>query len=225
MEAAWVDRLERRWGFLAAPGLPGFAAAMTAAVGLLAQTKPEFADALALDSSALLRGQVWRALTFLAVPPPTGVLWLLLWALLIYSCLKALESAWGDFKLTVFLALGALCSSLTAAALGAAVARFPQPYGSVGVQFGNAYVLLAAFLAFARLLPDREMLIMFVLPVKLRWLAALAAVWTLAQFLGADAISRAEIASGLAPYLIFFGPGHWSDARQAWRRWRAGLER
>ena len=55
MDGAWVDRLERRLGFLAVPGLPGLLTAMTAAASLLAASKPEFVSALALDPDALLR--------------------------------------------------------------------------------------------------------------------------------------------------------------------------
>jgi hypothetical protein len=215
MEGAWVDRLERRFGFLSAPGLPGFVAGMTAVVGVLGIFKPEFVDALMLTSGGLGRGQVWRALTFVVVPPPTGALWLVFWILLLYSCLQALESAWGEFKFTVFLGLGVVATALGALAVARA-------YGGQDVLFGNSYLLLAAFLAFARLVPDREILIMFILPMKLRWLAAIAAVLTAAQFVGAGLADRVEIASGLAPYLIFFGPGQWRDAKLAWRRWRGG---
>lgn len=204
MDAAWVDRLERRLGFLAIPGLPGFLTAMTAGAALLASAKPEFAQALALDPEALARGQVWRALTFLVVPPQSSLLWMLLWLALIYACLSALDLAWGEFKLTVYLAIGALAS--TAAALAT---------GAVG---DNGPVHLANFLAFARLAPDREVLVMFVIPIKMRWVAALAAALTAIQLAAGDAASRAHLLAGLSAYLVYFGSGHWQDLKFAWRR-------
>ena len=201
-----MDRLERRFGFLAAPGLPGFIAGMTVAVGVLGLVKPEFSDVLALDPAALARGQVWRAVTFLFVPPPAGPLWLILWIAMLYMILQALEAAWGAFKFTVFLAIGVL-----ATAAGALAAR---------AEFGDSIVILSAFLAFARLMPDREMLIMFVLPVKMRWLAALCAVWLAVEFVTSGGAGRLELAAGLLPYLLFFGDGHRRDLSLAWRRWR-----
>lgn len=208
MDGAWVDRLEKRLGFLAAPGLSAFIAGMTALVGVLGTFKPEFAGALTLDPSAVLRGQLWRAATFLFVPPPAGPLWLLFWVAMLFAILQALEAAWGDFKFTVFLALGAAATALAAVAAGA--------------EFGNSYIIMASFLAFARLLPDREVLIMFILPVKLRWLAALTGLWAALGFVTAGLYGRVEIASGLLPYLLFFGAGHLRDLSLSWRRWRGG---
>lgn len=206
-DGAWVDRLERRFGFLAAPGLPGFLAGMTVLCGVLASVKPAFVDALALDPAGLARGQAWRAVTFLFVPPPAGALWLLLWIAMLYSILQALENAWGEFKFTVYLAIGALATAAGALA--------------VGREFGNSIVILSCFLAFARLLPDREVLVMFVLPVKLRWLAALAMLWVALDLAVGGLADRVRILSGLLPYVLFFGAGHRRDLSLAWRR-RAG---
>ena len=204
MDGAWVDRLERRLGFLAVPNLPGLLTAMTAAVALMSASKPEFVEVLALDPEALLRGQVWRVATFLIVPPPSQGLWTLLWLAMIFAVLSALQAAWGEFKLTVYLAIAALMS--TAAALAT---------GAVG---DNSPVHLANFLAFARLAPDREVLFMFVIPVKLRWIAAVLAGLTAIRLLGGDMASRAHLLAGMSSYLIFFGPGHWHDLKLAWRR-------
>lgn len=209
MEAQWVDRLERRLGFLAAPGLPGFVAGMTAMVGLLRLAKGEdFSDKLALVPQFVLRGELWRVLTFLFVPPPTGPLWLILWIALVFACLRALESAWGEFKFTVFVLLGLLATAAGSLALG--------------VPFGNDYIILSSFLAFARLMPEREVLVLFVLPVKLRWLAALAGLWIALELATARLSGRVELASGLVPYALFFGPGHWRELERGWRRWRGG---
>lgn len=204
MDGAWVDRLERRLGLFAVPGLPGLLTAMTAAAALLAASKPEFVAALALDPHALLRGQIWRVVTFLVVPPESSLLWMLLWLAMIFAVLSALESAWGEFKLTVFIAIGALMSTASALLTGTAG--------------DNGPVHLANFLAFARLAPDREVLVMFVLPVKLRWIAVAAAALTAIQLLGGDNASRARLLAGLSAYLLYFGPGHWQDVKLAWRR-------
>lgn len=208
MEGEWVDRLERRLGFLAAPGLPTFVTGMTVVCAFLSTYKPEFIDLLYLDPAALLRGQVWRVVTFLFVPPPAGPLWLVLWIIMLYAILRALETAWGDFKFTFFILIG-----LFATSIGALAARVP---------FGNTIVILSCFLAFARLMPDREVLVMFVLPVKLRWLAGLAGLWVVVGLILGPMEDRVRLACGLAPYVLFFGSGHVRDLKLGWHHWRHG---
>jgi hypothetical protein len=204
MDGDWVDRLEPKLGWLAVPGLPLYLSAMTAFVAILSAVKPEFRYALELEPAGLLHGQVWRALTFLVVPPPAGPLWLFLWLALLYSCLSALEAAWGDFKTTMYVAVGALCTVA----------------GSLAVREGMdpTMVHLSTFLAFARLLPEREVLVMFVFPVKVRWLAALAGLLVAVEFVTEGAPGKVYLASGLCSYFLFFGRGHWLDLRAAWRR-------
>lgn len=204
MDGDFFDRFERPLGWLAVPGLPLYLTGMTAAVAVLSALKPEFAGALVLEPTLILRGQAWRALTFLVVPPPAGPLWLFLWLALVYSCLSALEAAWGDFKVTAYVLVGALCTVAGSLA--------------VGSRFDPTMVHLSSFLAFARLLPDREVLIMFVLPVKVRWLAALAGLLVAVEFVAEGAPGKVYLLTGLSAYLLFFGQGHWQDAKQAWRR-------
>lgn len=204
MDGDWVDRFERPLGWLAVPGLPLYLTGMTAAVATLSVFKPEFSGALVLEPSLVMRGQAWRALTFLIVPPPAGPLWLFLWLALVYSCLSALEAAWGEFKVTAYVLVGAACTVAGSLATGS--------------RFDPSMIHLSSFLAFARLLPDREVLIMFVLPVKVRWLAALAGLLVAVEFVAEDASGRAYILAGLASYLLFFGRGHYDDLKLAWRR-------
>jgi hypothetical protein len=61
---------------------------------------------------------------------------------------------------------------------------------------------------------------MFVLPVKMRWLAGLAALWLALEFVTSGFAIRVELLTGLLPYVLFFGEGHRRDLALAWRRWR-----
>lgn len=205
-EAAWVDRLERRFGGFSIPGLAGFLAGMCAAVGVMSYVRPEFIYQLHLDPGLIRQGQVWRAVTFLFIPPETQPLWLLFWVLLFYAAMRSLESAWGDFKLTVFWAAGALAT--TAASL------------ATGWPLSNVPLTFSVYMAFARLNPEYTILLFFVLPVKLRWLGRLG--WALAAWglLTGGTGTRVALGAGFFNYLLFFGPGHLDDARWAVRRWR-----
>lgn len=205
MGPRWLDRLERRLGAFSVPGLASFLAAMTAAVGILSFMRPEFPLQLHLDPDLLRQGQLWRALTFLFIPPQTGPIWLFFWLLLMYAAMKHLEAAWGDFKFTFYWACGA--AATTAAALAG------------DMVLSNVPLNMSLYLAFARLNPEYEILLFFFFPVKMKYLARLAwtvAAWTL---LTGGTHTRLATLAGFCNYLIFFGGGHWDDFKLLWRRY------
>ena len=206
MGPQWLDRLEKRWGWLAVPGLASFLAVMSAAVALLTLMNGAFPARLSLDPQALRHGEVWRALTFILVPPQMRPLFLILWIFLIYSYLIRLEAAWGDFKLTVYCLIGA--AALTAAAL------------AVDIELSNSIFQASLFLAFARLFPEFEILIFFVLPVKMKWLALITWASIALSLLFGGTADRVAWMLGLVNYALFFGREHWQDAQPAIRRWR-----
>lgn len=206
MTPAWADRLERRWGFLSVPGLAAFLAGMNAMVAALTWIKPEFPSQINLDPELIRQGQVWRVITYLFIPPEVGPLWLFLWLLLFYAYAQALEAAWGDFKLTLYCAIGALAMAAVSLVSGA-----PLP---------NVFFNTSLFLAFARLNPDFEILLFFILPVKMKYLAWLT--WALAAWnlLLGSLVLRASVLAGVFNYLLFFGPAHLAELKRAWRRYR-----
>ena len=204
MKPGWLDKLARRAGFLAIPDLSLFLAVMNGAVAILARLRPDFPSQLTLDPDLLRRGQLWRLVTFLFIPPEMSSLWLVFWLILFYLYARALEESWGEFQFTAFCALGAGATGL--ASLG------------LGQSLSNVVFNTSLFLAFARLNPEFELLLFFVLPLKMKWLAGAVWILTLANLLAGGAAQRWAVAAGLANYLIFFGPGHWRDLRSLLRR-------
>ena len=203
---AWIERLERRLGWAAVPGLASFLIGMNAAVWALALLKPEFPELLALDPTLVARGQLWRLATFLFIPPPLSPFWMFFWLYLLFMYARTLETEWGDFRFNLFYGIGA------AATIAASL--------TLGRQLSNVALNASLFLAFAAIYPDFELLLLFVLPVKVKWLAALAWMGIGWGLLAGDWDRRAATLAGVANYLVFFGPGHWERGRQAWRSWR-----
>lgn len=201
MNGDWIDRLERRFGSWSLPDLPLFIVAMNAAIYVLAHLKPAFPQLLSLDPGRILAGEVWRLVTYLFIPPLIGPLLLFFWLYLLFVYAQALEAEWGEFRFNLYYALGAAATAAAALAGGAA---FPN---------ANVPVNASLFLAFAALYPDFELLLFFVLPVKVKWLALLAWLGLAWSFLGGGWLTRLALAAGLANYAVFFGPRHWQDFR------------
>lgn len=204
MGPAWLDRAEDRLGWLAVPNLPLFLAVMTGVVAVLSMAKPEFVEALALLPWALARGEYWRALTFLFVPPRMSPIWLALWLVVFYAFATRLERRWGDFRFTLYTLVG------TAALVAGALIS--------GQPVSNGLLQTSLFLAFARTHPDFEILLFFVIPAKMRYLFIGAWILWLVRLAGADGGGRIVLLFSVLNYALFFGHEHWRDLRYRLRR-------
>jgi hypothetical protein len=208
----WLDKLERRLGFLAVPGLLRYIAFFTALVYLLAKfTAPgqPIADSalfhiLELQPSAVLRGEVWRLFTYIFLPRAGGIV-LPEWATVAFYVLflwwmgNGLEAAWGPFKLTIFYLLGMI--GVTAAAF------------FFGVTVSNWMLALTLFFAFARFYPDVVIYFAYVFPMKVKWVAWISGGLLLVSILLGTMQFRAAAICAMANYFIFFGPDLWHEAR------------
>ncbi len=195
-----LNKLERRLSWLAIPGLIRIVVALTALVYLLTFLNPHFLSVLALDPPAILRGEVWRLVTYIFIPPTSGqpgssmqMLWILiaLWFLLFIG--DRLEQAWGAFRLTLYFLVGMV---------GTTIAAF-----FFGTGFSNTMLASSLFFAFATFYPDEVIYLFFVLPVKVKWLAWISVAFLLFGFLGNGNAYRMALIVAFANYLIFFGPG------------------
>lgn len=129
--------------------------------GLLLQT-------LAMDPGAVLRGQVWRLVTYVLIPT-SGSFWLIISLFFYYWLGETLERLWGSAKFTVYYVSGALLTSL-ATLLVYFIDGISMPV------YGASYVNTALFMAYALTYPDAMVRIYFILPIKMKWLAILEAV-------------------------------------------------
>lgn len=204
MKQHWFDRLERYLGVLCIPQLAAFLVGMNAIVWVMSLMRPAFPTMLTLDPGLVMQGQVWRVFTFLLIPPTMAPIWMFFWLYLLYIYATALETEWGDFRFNLFYGIGAMSTILASMLLGAGLS--------------NVTLNTTIFLAFAMLYPDFELLLFFVLPVKVKWLAwlAWAAIgWNM--FIGST-VTRVALFSGLVNYFVFFGADHWQDLKSRWVR-------
>lgn len=195
-----LARLERRLGRFAIPNLILFVIGGTAVVWALSLQHPETQMRLMLDWDEVRRGQLWRLATFVLVPPPMSPIWLFVNLYFMWWVGSSLEQHWGAFKFNVYYFAGVL-----GAVVGAMIT------GSASNVWLNGGSLL---LAFATLFPDVEILLFFVLPVRVKWLGILDAAGMAYFFAIGGPVTRASIAAALAGYALFF-TGHWWDA---WKR-------
>lgn len=122
---------------------------------------------LAFQPVRLLRGELWRLFTFVFVPGASGLLSLVLLLYFYYFIGSTLEREWGTARFTVYYLLGMLLTivyGLLASLLG-------RPIALTG-----SYINLSMFFVFATLFPENRILLFFIIPIRIKWLAIAEAV-------------------------------------------------
>jgi len=202
----FLDKLERRIGFIAVPGLIRIVVLFTALVCILGYVDPHFISVLDLKPQLIKQGQVWRLFTYIFIPtsPLNASLLSPLWAVVALWFLwwigDGLERAWGPFRVTLYFLTGML---------GVTIAAF-----LLHARFSNGMLAASLFLAFAWFYPNEVIYVMFILPVKIKWLGWIAGAFLLLGFVSSSNTDRLSMILALSNYFLFFGPQVFQNVRQ-----------
>lgn len=136
-----------------------------------------FLSYLTFQPALVLRGQIWRLITFVFVPSSYNLVSQALFLYFYYFIGNALEREWGSGKFTVYYLLGMILTILYGL-----IAYF---ISGRNVHLTSNYVNLSMFFVFATLWPENRVLLFFFIPIKIKWLAYFeAAVFLLSMFSG-----------------------------------------
>ena len=136
-----------------------------AAVWLLTKmdTTGQIASLLCGSAQGILHGQVWRLVTYVFVPTEASPIWLLVMLYFYYWIGSCLEREWGNGKFTIYYVSGMLLTAIYGVVLSAILGR--------DVIVSTTYLNLSMFFAFATLYPDMQVLLFFIFPIRMKWLA------------------------------------------------------
>lgn len=163
---------------------------------------------LYFDPLLIMRGQIWRLVSFVFIPNTFQPIFFLFAAFLYYSIGSNLESTWGSFKFNVYYLLGMIFNMV--GLLVVQLIFYPSTtighyfYASMGTNI-TFYLNLSLFLAFAALYPDVEFLLYGLLPIKVKYLAAIDVIFLAYDFFGGDLGNRVLIILSLLNFFVFFG--------------------
>ena len=127
-----------------------------------------FLSYLSFDAAAILHGQIWRLVTFMLYPPSTGLLAFIVFYFY-YWIGSTLEQYWGSGQFTIYFFTGVILTVLYGFLI----------YFVTGnnVRLDSQYIYLSMFFSFAALFPDMQVLFMFLIPIKMKYLAIVDALF------------------------------------------------
>lgn len=187
--------------------------------------KPEFFAMLTLDPyKIIMEFQIWRLFTWVIIPPGPISFWVVISLYFYWSIGSNLEHTWGTYKYNMYLLTGFLCTILgsflylfvgtmmfypTLTQSGGTLTEVMELVGYLAsMSFSTYYVNMSILLLFAFTFPDIQVLLLFVIPIKVKWLGIAYAV-----VLGYSAVQAAiygnyptviVIIMSLLNFMIFF---------------------
>lgn len=170
---------------------------------------------LTLNPYAIIHGQVWRLVTWILIPPDSSNLFFVLLMLYFYYSLgTSLERTWGTYRYNVYIFSGMLFTIIGSFLMmgycylvrpADMVAYGPSVFFSaVSPLFSTYYVNMSIFLAFAATFPEVQVLLMFIIPIKVKVLGIIYGVMLIANFIQGSAYSRFAMAASLFNFVVFW---------------------
>lgn len=207
-----LDKAERKFGKYAISNLSLYII-IAYAIGYILQLTGTM-DFLRLNPYEIMHGQIWRIVTWIIVPPSSLGIFTIIMLFFYYSLGKTLEMTWGAFRYNVYIFSGMIFTFIGAMLLyvffAYASPNNPEEVGYViSMYVTTYYVNMSIFLVFAALYPNMQVMLYFIIPIKIKWMAILYAVLLVVDVLSVKSlpiiiIRGVILVASLLNFLIFF---------------------
>lgn len=186
----FMTKLERKFGKFAIPNLTVILIAGFA-VGYLIEIFASGAlELIALNPAKVMQGQIYRLITWVVIPPSSDNLFFVVIMLFFYFSIgKTLENTLGDFRYTVYILsgiiftdIGMMFTYIVMKVMGQVdILNMYYAYGLYGAS--TYYLCMSMFLAYAFLYPDQQVLLYFIIPIKVKWMGYLDIIYLIVKVL------------------------------------------
>ncbi len=166
----WMNKLERKFGKYAVRNLIVYILGAYAVGYVIALVFPGIYSLLGMNPAAICQGQVWRLVTWVCTPPPLNLFTIFMF-IFYYWIGQTLENVWGSFRYNVFIFMGLILMTLGPMLIYLISGLCLGFENAWNVSAETTYLNWTSFMAFAALFPDQEVRLMFILPIKMKWVA------------------------------------------------------
>lgn len=207
----YLNKLERKFGKFAISNLMLYIVlgmGVFYAANMILMTNPDnkvfLYNMITFSRTKIMSGEIWRVISFILLPPQT-MLFFTIFILYFYWMMgEAMERLWGSFKFNIFYFSGVI---------GCIIAGFITGYAT------NSYLNLSLFLAFAVLFPNEEIMLFFILPIKVKWIALVDFILIAYEFVAGGVYTKIFILFSIGNLLLFFGKDIYSLCYYTLRRY------
>ena len=160
---------------------------------------------LIFNRNSILKGELWRLISFIFILPASGTVSALLTLYLYWMIGSVLTNQWGSARFCLFYYIGVFGSILGGFITGGTT---------------NEFLNMSLFFAFALLYPNFKLMLFFILPIEIKYLALVNLLFFVFRFFQIGFSGKMAMLFSLANLALFF----WTDAanmiRQYMRRRR-----
>ena len=186
----WLNKLERKFSKFAIPGLVNYIVGLTGLTFILNLiSNGVFVEKISFEPHLIMQGQIWRLVSYIFIPPSDSIIFLAFALYLFYMIGTGLEQEWGSFKFNIYYFVGVIGTTIGAFIVGGGT---------------STYLTTSLFLAFAYIYPNFEILLFFIVPIKMKYLGILT--WVLYGFsLITEPVNiKISILISIVNFFIFF---------------------
>jgi len=194
-----LNKLERKFGRYAIHNLSAILIGCYVVGYILGLFTPGILNWMTLEPAYILRGQVWRLITWVLIPPEELGIFTIIMLFLYYSLGTTLERTWGAFRYNVYIFSGIIFT-----VIGAFILYFATGQEYFGLLFSTYYINMSIFLAFAASYPNMQVMLYFIIPVKIKWMGIIYGVMIIYELINTTWAGRVVIIASLFNFIIFF---------------------
>lgn len=171
-----INRFCYRHPHFGIPRLMLYITFISAAVYLLGlmDTTNTLYSLLVFSPALIIRGQIWRLVTWIFITDGSNLLFEALILYFYYFIGNALESQWGTGRFTFYYLIGVALHIIYGFVMWAILG---SGFTALCGLFSSYYLNFSMFFAFATLFPEHRVLLFFFIPLKIKWLALVDAAF------------------------------------------------
>ncbi len=211
----FLNKLERKIGKYAITNLSKYLIFGYILGYMIEFINPLIINYITLNPYLIIHGQVWRLFTWIIIPPSGfSIIWTAVMLYFYYSVGSQLEQTWGTFYYNVYIFMGMIFTVLGSfLILGISYATVPglaestaalAYFHNVSYSFSTYYVNMSIFLGFAMTFPEVRVLLMFIVPIKIKWLGIAYGVMLIYDMLASGIAGKIVIIASLLNFIVFF---------------------